>query len=330
MRDIARRLDVSVATVSRALKNSREISEELCKKVQKTARQMGYRPNPFAISLRYNAPRTIGVVVPDIVTYFYSAILKGIEDAATEKGFFVIMTSSDENAEKEKSNLNNLAGMRVEGIITCLSQETTDYSHFLSMKALNIPLVFFDRTCLTHDFSSVISDGDVSAEKATNYLLDHGCKRVAFIGGENYLDIVKRRKHGYLEALRSHHIPIDRSLVICQKLEFESGCQATEQLLALDNPPDGILAMNDTLAFSAMEVIRRHQLRIPADISLIGYTDELHSNYVFPKLTSVCLQPQEMGRAAFELLLEKIQGKQKVRQVVVPALLQVRDSTKKG
>ena len=159
---------------------------------------------------------------------------------------------------------------------------------------------------------------------------DHGCKRVAFIGGENYLDIVKRRKHGYLEALRSHHIPIDRSLVICQKLEFESGCQATEQLLALDNPPDGILAMNDTLAFSAMEVIRRHQLRIPADISLIGYTDELHSNYVFPKLTSVCLQPQEMGRAAFELLLEKIQGKQKVRQVVVPALLQVRDSTKKG
>jgi DNA-binding LacI/PurR family transcriptional regulator len=329
LRDIATKLGVSVATVSRALRNSKEISREMCERVQQLAITMNYRPNPFAVSLRHNAPRTIGVMVPDIVTHFYSSILKGIEETAADNGYFVIITSSNESYEHEKRNLENLANMRVEGVIACLSQETTDYAHFLALKAMRLPLVFFDRVCLTEQFSSVIADGDYSAQMATQHLIDTGSQRIAFIGGANHLDIVKRRKHGYLEALRQNHLPIDRELVVCRKLDYEEGKIATEKLLALDTPPDAILAMNDTLAFAAMEVIKAHGLCIPADVALIGYTDEQHANYVEPKLSAVSHQTYRMGQYACQLLLDQIRGSLEVRQVVVPTQLQIRESSVK-
>lgn len=328
LKDIARKLGVSVPTVSRALRNSHEISPEMCHKVQQMAKEMNYRPNPFAMSLRHGAPRTIGIILPDIVPYFYASILRGIQEKAVENGYFVIVTSSDEKYENELRNLESLYNMRVEGIIACLTQETTDYSHFHHMKEAEMPLVLFDRVCLTDEFSSVIADGAVSAKKATLHLLDSGCKRIAFLGGDNHLDIVKQRKHGYLEALRERGISIDRQLIECRKFEFNAGCEATEQLLALPVPPDAILAANDTVAFAAMEVIRRHKLRIPDDISIIGYTDENHANYLTPKLTSVCHQTFEMGQQTCALLLEQIKGVESVRQVVVPTILQVRDSTR--
>lgn len=148
--------------------------------------------------------------------------------------------------------------MRVEGIIACLSQETTDFSHISALKDINMPLILFDRVCLTDQFSSVVADGVQSAQMATQHLLDNGSKRVAFIGGANHLDIVKRRKHGYLEALRENRIPIEKELVVCRKIDYEEGKIATETLLSLPQPPDAILAMNDTLAFAAMEVIKNH------------------------------------------------------------------------
>ena len=146
--------------------------------------------------------------------------------------------------------------MRVEGIIACLSQETTDFSHISALKDINMPLILFDRVCPTDQFSSVIADGAQSAQMATQHLLDNGSKRVAFIGGANHLDIVKRRKHGYLEALRENRILIEKELVVCRKIDYEEGKIATETLLSLPQPPDAILAMNDTLAFAAMEVIK--------------------------------------------------------------------------
>ena len=140
---------------------------------------------------------------------------------------------------------------------------------------------------LTDQFSSVIADGVQSAQMATQHLLDNGSRRIAFIGGANHLDIVKRRKHGYLEALRDNRIPIEKELVVCRKIDYEEGKIATETLLSLPQPPDAILAMNDTLAFAAMEVIKSHGLSIPGDIAIIGYTDEQHANYVEPKLSAV-------------------------------------------
>lgn len=330
LKDIAQALGVSVPTVSRALKDSPDISRALCEKAKWMAREMNYRPNPFALSLRKNAPRIIGVVVPDIVTHFFASILNGIENMAVKNGYFVIITTSHESYEHEKRNVENLVNMRVEGIIACLSQETTDYTHFAELKDINMPLIMFDRVCLTDQFSSVVADGEHSAQMATQHLLDNGCKRVAFIGGANHLDIVKRRKHGYLEALRNNKIPIEKDLVVCRKIDYEEGKIAAQTLLALPNPPDAILAMNDTLAFAAIEVIKSHGLRVPNDIALIGYTDEQHANYIEPKLSAVSHQTYEMGETACLLLIDQIRGDKAIRQVMIPTHLQIRESSIKN
>ena len=311
LKDLARELGVSVPTVSRALKDSPEISADLRARAKQLAQELNYRPNPFAISLRKNAPRIIGVIVPDIVTHFFSSILSGIEDMAIANGYFVIITTSHESYEHEKKNIENLVNMRVEGIIACLSQETTDFGHWAALADINMPVILFDRVCLTDMFSTVVADGEHSAQMATQHLLDNG----------------RRRKHGYLEALRENRIPIQKELVVCRKIDYEEGKIATESLLSLPQPPDAILAMNDTLAFAAMEVIKSHGLRIPQDVAIIGYTDEQHANYVEPKLSAVSHQTYRMGETACRLLIDRIKGDKTVRQVVVPTRLEIRESS---
>lgn len=330
LKDLAEELGVSISTVSRALRGSKEISREVRKKVVALARKRNYRPNPFAMGLLKSAPRIIGIIVPDLVTHFYSSIISGINDLARENGYSVIITSASEQYELEKRCVSDLVNIRVEGIIACLSQETTEYRHFERLAEQNIPLVLFDRICLPALFSSVIVDNVESARRATLHLLDEGAKRVAFIAGANHLEIVKERKHGYLEALRERGIPIDRELVRCQWISYQYGYESTGDLLALPNPPDAILSMSDSLAFGAMKAIREHGLSIPGDVALIGYTDELHANYVEPALTAVEHQTYEMGKSACGLLLDQLRGNKKPKQVVIPTLLTVRNSSPKN
>ncbi len=326
LKDLAQALGVSIPTVSRALKDSPEISRELCAKAKKLAKEMNYRPNPFAMSLRKNAPRIIGVIVPDIVTHFFASILNGIENMAIDNGYFVIITTSHESFEHEKRNIENLVNMRVEGIIACLSQETTDFSHFAALKEINMPLILFDRVCLTDQFSSVIADGAQSAQMATQHLLDNGSKRVAFIGGANHLDIVKRRKHGYLEALRDNRIPIEKELVVCRKIDYEEGQIATETLLSLPQPPDAILAMNDTLAFAAMEVIKGTDFVFPtispsSDTRMSSTPIMWNPSYLPYRIRLI------RWETACQLLIDQIKGDRTVKQVVIPTHLQIRESS---
>ncbi|MDR1882408.1 MAG: LacI family transcriptional regulator [Prevotella sp.] len=330
LKDLAAELRVSISTVSRALKNSSEISKEMREKIKILAKKRNYRPNPFAMSLLKNAPRIIGIIVPDIVTHYYSSIISGINDIAGKNGYSTIITSSYEQYELEKKCLEDLINIRVEGIIACLSQDTTDYSHFEALAEQNIPLVFFDRTCLTDTFSSVITNNVESAQKATEHFLSTGSKRIAFIGGANHLEIVKQRKHGYLQALREHKIPIEKELVFCKKIGYEAGYEGACFLLSLPNPPDAILGMTDSLAFGAMKAIKERKLRIPDDIALIGYTDETHSNYVDPPLTAVTHQTYKMGETACKLLLKQIKGNGKIQQITVPCILSVRGSSIKN
>ena len=202
LKDLARELGVSIATVSRALRSSPEIGLEMQAKVKELAKRLNYRPNPFAQSLRKEAPRVIGVVVPNLVTHYYSAVLDGIEQEAKKEGYSVISANTHENSDAEVKAIDNFISLHVEGIIACLAQDTTDYSHFEEISSMGIPLVFFGRTCLSDKFSCVMANGDEAAQEATQHLLDTGSRRIAFIGGPNHLDMVKRRKHGYLEALR--------------------------------------------------------------------------------------------------------------------------------
>ena len=298
-------------------------------KVQALAKELNYRPNPFAQSLRKEAPRVIGVVVPNLVTHYYAAVLDGIEDYASTVGYSVISANSHEDHLREERAIDNFVNMHVEGIIACLAQDTVDYSHFVEINKMGIPLVFFARTCLPELFSSVVANGDVAAQEATNHLIETGSRRIAFIGGPNHLDMVRRRKHGYLEALREHRIPIDRSLVACGKIDYEEARQTTLTLLKRDDRPDAILAFNDIITYAAFDAIKSLGLHIPQDVAIIGFTDGDSSAFVTPKLTAIMDQAHVQGVKACELLLRNISGDKRIYKEVVPMILKIRESSDK-
>lgn len=329
LKDLAKELGVSIATVSRALRNSPEIGLEMQTKVKELAKRLNYRPNPFAQSLRKEAPRVIGVVVPNLVTHYYAAVLDGIEDEARKAGYSVIGANTHEQSEKEVKAIDNFIRLHVEGIIACLSQNTTDYSHFEEISQMGIPLVFFGRTCLPEKFSCVTANGDEAAQEATQHLIDTGSRRIAFIGGPNHLDMVKRRKHGYLEALRENKIPIDRELVVCEKIDYDWALEATTTLLQKENRPDAILAFNDIITFAAFTAIKNQGLRIPDDVALIGFTDDVHAQYVTPRMSAIEDQSQEMGKVACQLLLKNIGGDTKIYKKIVPQRVVIRETSAK-
>jgi LacI family transcriptional regulator len=327
LKDLADQLNVSIATVSRALRGSHEVGEEMREKVKALAKKLNYRPNPFAQSLRKEAPHIIGVVVPNLVTHYFAAVLDGIEEYALRQGYSVFSSNSHENHEREKQAIDNFISMHVEGIIACLAQDTVDYSHFQEIHDMGIPLVFFARTCLPELFSQVVANGDIAAQEATQHLIENGCRRIAFIGGPNHLDMVKRRKHGYLEALRDNRIPIDRELVACGKIDFDVAREATCKLLDSPNPPDAILAFNDIITYAAFDAIKSRDLNIPNDVAIIGFTDGDTAAFVTPKLSAIMDQAHIQGMKACELLMRNINGDHKIYQEVIPMILKIRDSS---
>ena len=329
LKDLADHLGVSIATVSRALRNSHEVGEEMTKKVKDLAKQLNYRPNPFAQSLRKEAPRVIGVIVPNLVTHYYAAVLDGIEDYASKQGYSVISANSHEDHTREERALDNFLNMHVEGIIACLAQDTVDYSHFEQLHDMGIPLVFFARCCLENKFSQVVANGDVAAQEATHHMIESGSKRIAFIGGPNNLDMVRCRKHGYLEALRENRITIDRDLVVCDKIDFEVARNNTLRLLESANPPDAILAFNDIITYAAFDAIKSKGLRIPEDVAIIGFTDGDAAAFVTPRLTAIMDKAHEQGEKACELLMRSINGDNKIYKEVVPMILKIRESSAK-
>ena len=330
LKDIAARLGVSIATVSRALRNSPEIGLEMQQRVKDLAKQLNYRPNPFARSLRREAPKIIGVVVPNLVTHFYSAVLDVIEEEATKQGYSIISANSHEDCVAEAKAVDNFIDMHVEGIIACLAQNTTDYSHFEEIADMGIPLVFFGRTCMSDKFSTVTANGDEAAQMATEHLIKTGSRRIAFIGGPNHLDMVKRRKHGYLEALREHRIPIDREVVICDKIDYDTALNNTLELLSRPNRPDAILAFNDIITFAAFAAIRQLKLNIPGDVALIGFSDDVHTEYVTPRMSVIADRSHQMGVESCRLLLKAIGGDTTVRKVIVPQKLVIRETSGKN
>lgn len=302
----------------------------MTQKVKKLAKELNYRPNPFAQSLRKEAPRVIGVIVPNLVTHYYAAVLDGIEDYASKLGYSVISANSHEDHEREAQALDNFLNMHVEGIIACLAQDTTDYSHFEQLHKMGVPLVFFARCCLEDMFSQVVGNGDVAAQEATQHMIETGSRRVAFIGGPNHLDMVRRRKHGYLEALRENRIPIDRDLVVCDKIDFDVARNATLRLLEGENPPDAILAFNDIITYAAFDAIKSKGLRIPEDVAIIGFTDGDTAAFVTPRLTAIMDQAHVQGTKACQLLMKSINGDEKIYKEVVPMILKIRESSEKN
>lgn len=329
LKDLALELGVSIATVSRALRNSPEIGQDMQQKVKELAKRLNYRPNPFARSLRREAPKVIGVVVPNLVTHYYASLLDGIEEEASHKGYSIISANSHEDFMAETKAIDNFISLHVEGIIACLAQSTTDYSHFEEIANMGIPLVFLGRTCLTDKFSCVTANGDEAAQMATQHLIDTGSRRIAFIGGPNHLDMVRRRKHGYLQALRESGLPIDRTLVVCDKIDYELALKSTVDLLARPDRPDAIVAFNDIITFASFNAVKRMKLRIPQDVALIGFTDDIHAEYVTPRMSAIADQSQLMGATACRLLLKAIAGDTHIYKEIVPQRLIIRETSAK-
>ena len=308
LKDLAKELGVSIATISRALRDSHEVSLDMRQRVKQLAKERNYRPNHFAQNLRLKAPKTLGVVLPNLVTHYYADVLDSIEDYAIEKGYTVISANSHEDVERENAAIENFIRMQVDGIIACLTQETETYDHFIEANELGIPIVFFARTCMPERFSSVVSAGDVAAQQATEHLIKTGSRRIAFIGGPNKLDMVRRRKHGYLEALRENNIPIDRDIVRCENINRDSARKIVEEVLGRKERPDAILAFNDIVTYAAFEIVKSKGLRIPQDVAIVGFSNTETSTLVEPKLTVIQDQSHLQGERACELLINQLEG----------------------
>ncbi len=327
LKTLAQALNVSISTVSRALRNHPDIGPELTQRVQQLAQELNYSPNPLAMGLLKNATRIIGVIVPALVTHFFASIISGIESAAIEHGYYIVIRCSYESFEKEQECLVNLLQLRVEGIIMCLAKETKTYAHFDPLLAANIPLVFFDRVCRPTEVPTVVVDNQAAACRITQHFAAHGRRRIAHIAGPPTLNISRERVAGYREGLAVAGLPFDAQLLVACELDAPSATAATQQLLALPQPPDAIFSVNDTTAFAAMLEIKRQGLRIPADVALVGFTDEYHATVVEPPLTSVMHPTFEIGRWAAQLFLEQTQGSVSPRQVILATQLVVRNSS---
>lgn len=329
LKDLAKELNVSISTVSRALKDHPDISREMKEKVKRLAMEKNYSPNPLAMGLLKQETRMIGVIVPDLVTHFYASIISGIESYANEKGYFILISSSNESYLKEEESIKNLLKARVEGLIICMSSETTDISHFETLLKQNIPLVFFDRVCLPNQVSSVTVNNKEAAEKITRHFYQQGYRRIAFISGPSHLNISKERMDGYLSGMEDSGLPITRELIEKCDLSYDSASSAMKRLLDLENPPDAVFGINDTVAFAAMKKIRERGYRIPDDIGLVGFTDDFHATVVEPPLTSITHPTFETGRKAAELFFERIQTSTSPRTVILKTNLVERESSVK-
>ena len=308
LKDIAQELGVSISTVSRGLRDHPDISADLTASIKALADLRNYSPNPMAMGLLKQRTKMIGVIVPDLVTHFFSSVISGIEEIAKKKGYFVLVSPSNESVSKERQNIENLMKARVEGFIVCLSQETSEYSHFEQVTESEIPLVFFDRVCLIDKVPSVVADSFEAARGITRHFFENHARRIAFISGPEHLNISDERRLGYLQGLTDCGLTIYPEYLGQCDLSPESAAKATTRMLALPNPPDAIFGVNDTVVFAAMKVIRSSGLNVPKDILLAGFTDEFHATVVNPMLTSVMHPTREMGKVAAELFFELIEN----------------------
>lgn len=324
-RDIARRLGVNVSTVSRALNGLPGVSSELRQEIERLAMQQDYQPNPFAMSLRYDTTRIIGIIVPDIAFNHYSQIVKHIEAEAKKNGYMCIVTDSGDKYSHEVECVDQLLSKHVEGIVLCLSQETNDFAHIERLKNKHIPIVLFDR--IVDIGCSTVSVNDVeSGRQATLHLIDSGKQRIAFLGGPNKLKQTADRKHGYLEALRERGMNIRKDLVECGNVSFNSGLSRTLELLDLPERPDAIIADNGLLAIASLQAIYSKGLRIPEDVAVIGFMSDWVSDIPVPRITFVKQNLKEIGSKTFKLLLDQINGEQNIKHITVNARLNIKES----
>lgn len=329
IRDIALKLDISVSTVSRALRNMPEVNEKTREKVLAVAKQLNYEPNRIAQSLRIKRTSTIGVIVPEVEMHFFSSIISGIQETANGLGYNVMFCQSNESYKTELANIQTLVSSRVDGLLISLSRETKDAGHINSLLEKGMPLVLFDRIFDDVNTSKVVVDDYQGAFNAVNYIIKTGCQNIAYLGGSKDMSISNHRLAGYMDALAQSNMSQTPLIVHCENLEEGAAIEA-EKLLALPNPPDAIFCFNDPVAIKVMQVIKERGINIPDQISIIGFTDDPVSALITPSLTTVTQPSFQMGKIAAELLIKNIAAKGSFTTEVktLKTELIIRDSTR--
>jgi LacI family transcriptional regulator len=326
--DIARKLNISASTVSRALNDNPRISLKTREKVREIALELGYRANSLASNLRNKKSNTIGIVVPLINRYFFSSVISGVEDIAYKAGFTVVISQSNDLAQKEIDIVHSMFANRVDGLIISIAMEPNTNEHFNLFRKKHIPLVFFDRAVPEIETDNIVVDDFAGAFRVTQHLIDQGYRRIAHLAGPQNLMTYFDRKNGYIDALHQNGIPFDESLVHINKLTSDDGIIAAKQLMSLPNPPDALFCGNDTTALSVMIYLRDLGIRIPEEIGIVGFSNEPFSKVVSPSISTIAQPGFEMGQKAAELIIRKIENKELTYQTItLPTELIIRESS---
>lgn len=330
IKDIARELGIAPSTVSKALKNHPDISAETRNRVNELARKLKYHPNPIALSLRSSRSRIIGLVIPEIVHHFFSLVISGIEDVAYDAGYNVMIYQSNESFNREVMACEALVSSRVEGILIAFSKETRNYDHLKRVLDSGMPVVMYDRACDELQTDKVTVDDYEGAYNAVTHLAATGCKRIAHLSGPPGLRITDLRKSGYLDALRDNGLKIDRDLIMyCDN--FRQSQIRTKQLMNLPNPPDAVFTVNDLTAAGVLKTAQEMGIRVPKDLSLCGFSNNLMSQVTNPTLTTVDQHGYQMGQTAIQLLLDRLMNTNTTRPYihqVIKTNLIIRESTR--
>lgn len=333
LKQIAKEMDVSIATVSKALRDSSDIGLETREKIQAFAKLYNYKPNNIALSLKNRKTKNIGVIIPEIVHHFFTTVVSGVERVANKRGYNVIVCLSDESFDKEVINMEMLAGGSIDGFIMSLSKETQqkkDFHHLREAINQGMPLVLFDRVAEEIFCDKVVIDDAQGTYRAVNYLIDTGCKRIALLTTTDYVSVGKLRTEGYINALHDAGMEPDENLII--KIEDMENCE--NQIIELFNTQqfDSVFGVNEIFAVTAMREAHTRGLKIPEDISVIAFTDGILSKNSFPPMSTINQHGVEMGERAAEMLidkLEEIEEDEYYRTEVVKSTLTIRESTKK-
>ncbi|WP_046743232.1 LacI family DNA-binding transcriptional regulator [Kordia zhangzhouensis] len=340
LKQIAKELDVSVSTVSKALRNSKEISLDTRTKVQAFAKLYNYRPNNIALSLKNKRTKTIGVIIPEIVHHFFSNVISGIEKEANNRGYNVIIGLSNESFDKEVINIEMLANGSIDGFILSVAKETLllqDYHHFYETINQGMPIVMFDRVVNEIACDKVVVDDKLGSKKAVAKLIESGCKHIALITTKDYVNVGKLRTQGYLEALEEHKIVPKSSLIIKveenkdKEVEIEKLEREISTLFDKEKSIDGIFAVNELYAITAMKIAINKGYKIPEDLSIIAFTDGVLSKHAIPSLSTISQHASEMGKKAATMLIDKLEelvDEEKYQTEVINTTLIERDTTR--
>ena len=328
--DIARKLNISPATVSRGLQDHPAISKKTKKRIFDMVEELGYRTNHYAKNLRQQQSMTIGVLVHELNSNFITSVLAGIEKVTTEAGYDLIIAHSSESFDKEKANAKNLFHKRVDGLIASLAFDTTDLEHFKPFTDKGVPVIFFDRVEQDGNNSVVVIDNAKCGYVATSHLADQGCKRIAHVTSSLKRNVYSQRYKGYRDALFDRDLPFDESLLIVGDLSEKAGIDAAHQIQKMKPRPDGVFVTNDFVAAVCMRTLKEQGIRIPQDIAFVGFNNDAIGKLIEPALTTINYPGIDMGEIAARNLVNHLKGVSNIYQtntVIVRSELVVRQSS---